>query len=369
MKKTEQKKRAKGIAEEIQLRIMSRVIAIFMVVILVVALMIANLSISAQKNDLQMASVAASYQLETFFEQYHAVVEQLAMNSDARTLLEETGSGSQITESPHYGMVFAHMKEVAAADSDNIQAVWVADVDANVLTQSDGYTSGSDFKITERAWYEAVETEGTILTEAYIDASTGNLILSAATPVYDSAGKNVIGVAGVDVALSHINELLPSYKIGDAGYVLLVTDEGNIIYHPKEENQQKSLAEIGVSDSVINAVEKQNDQEVTYTVDGDKKHGYVCQIGETNYTVISCLPSSEYYSSLTMCMIVIILLVAVGIIIVVLTIRNMARKLTKPIVALNDVAQELAEGNLDVSLDVSVNNEIGELAGSINKTV
>ena len=56
------------------------------------------------------------------------------------------------------------MKKTAAADSDNIQAVWVGDIDANVLTQSDGYTSGSDFEITERAWYKAVEEEKTILT-------------------------------------------------------------------------------------------------------------------------------------------------------------------------------------------------------------
>ena len=43
--------------------------------------------------------------------------------------------------------------------------------------------------------------------------------------------------------------------------------------------------------------------------------------------------------------------------------------MTKPIVALNDVAQELAEGNLDVTLDIASENEIGELADSIQKTV
>ena len=48
---------------------------------------------------------------------------------------------------------------------DNIQAVWVGDIDANVLTQSDGYTSGSDFEITERAWYKAVEEEEDLFGE------------------------------------------------------------------------------------------------------------------------------------------------------------------------------------------------------------
>ena len=52
-----------------------------------------------------------------------------------------------------------------------------------------------------------------------------------------------------------------------------------------------------------------------------------------------------------------------------MAIRRLAGNITKPIVALNEVAQELAEGNLDVSLDVSSENEIGELADSIQKTV
>ena len=47
----------------------------------------------------------------------------------------------------------------------------------------------------------------------------------------------------------------------------------------------------------------------------------------------------------------------------------MAKNISKPIVALNDVAQELAAGNLDVALHVESQNEIGELTESIQKTV
>ena len=205
-KKKQQRKR--GIAEEIQVSILSKVVIVFVIVAAVVTFMVGNISLSAQKNDLEMQSKAAAYQLEIFFEEYTTVAEQMALNTDVQTLLEETGPGANITESERYATVFNTMKKTAAADSDNIQAVWVGDIDANVLTQSDGYTSGSDFEITERAWYKAVEEEKTILTDAYVDASTGNVILSAATPVYDQSGQNIIGVAGVDVALDHIDEVI-----------------------------------------------------------------------------------------------------------------------------------------------------------------
>lgn len=286
-----------------------------------------------------------------------------------RTLLEETGPGANITESERYATVFNTMKKTAAADSDNIQAVWVGDIDANVLTQSDGYTSGSDFEITERAWYKAVEEEKTILTDAYVDASTGNVILSAATPVYDQSGQNIIGVAGVDVALDHIDELLPAYKIGNNGFVILVTSEGNVIYHPNTDNQQKSLSELNVDKTLIQTVEGGKDTSVHYSADGKSKYGYVGRIGSTDYLTISCLPASEYFASLIRCIIIVLLLVIAGIVVIIITIRHLATQLTKPIVALNDVAQELAEGNLDVTLDIASENEIGELADSIQKTV
>ena len=48
------KTKKKKIAQEIQSRILTIVIAIFMIVSIVVAIMVGNISLSAQKNDLQM---------------------------------------------------------------------------------------------------------------------------------------------------------------------------------------------------------------------------------------------------------------------------------------------------------------------------
>ena len=195
------------------------------------------------------------------------------------------------------------------------------------------------------------------------------MILSAATPVYDQSGQNIIGVAGVDVALDHIDELLPEYKIGNNGFVILATSDGNVIYHPNTDNQQKSLSELNVDKTLIQAVEGGKDTSVHYSADGKSKYGYVGRIGSTDYLTISCLPASEYFASLIRCIIIVLLLVIAGIVVIIITIRHLATQLTKPIVALNDVAQELAEGNLDVTLDIASENEIGELADSIQKTV
>lgn len=362
-------KKRKQIAKELQSKVLTVVIAIFVVVAVAVTIMVGTISLGAQKSDLQMQSKAASYQLEIFFQKYETIVEQMAIDANIQKLMTETGAGDMITQSEDYQNVFSHMKQIAASDSDNILAAWIGDIDANVLTQSDGYTSDSSFQITERSWYQAVELKKSILTAAYEDASTGQLILSAATPVYDQSGSNIIGVAGVDIALEHIEELLPAYKIGNKGFVILVMGDGTVVYHPNKDNEQKNLADLDVSNTVLEAIQNGEATAIQYRAEGSGKQGYVGRIGDTDYFTLSCMPSSEYFASLIRCIIVVILLVLVGMAILVFSIRRLAAGITKPIVALNDVAQELAKGNLHVSLNVSSDNEIGELADSIQKTV
>lgn len=242
------------------------------------------------------------------------------------------------------------------------------DIDANVLTQSDGYTSDSSFDITQRDWYQVTQTGKSMLTNAYTDVSTGKLILSAAAPVYDPSGKNVVGVAGLDIALDHINELFFSYTVGDNGFVILLTSDGTIIYHPNTDYQLKTLTEIGVSDNVVNALGGGNTA-VKYTIGNKSRYGYIVDITDTDYFVLSCLPSSEYFSSLTICMVIMLVLIVIGIAATVIAIRKVASAITKPISTLNDVAQELAKGNLDVSLKIHSDNELGELSDSIQLTV
>ena len=64
-----------------------------------------------------------------------------------------------------------------------------------------------------------------------------------------------------------------------------------------------------------------------------------------------------------------IIIFAAGIVIIALSIKKSANKLTKPILELNHTAQQLADGNLDVDIHITSEDEIGELGNSFQKTV
>lgn len=179
----------------------------------------------------------------------------------------------------------------------NILAVWIADLDANALAQSDGFTSSEGWYIQERPWYYCMEQGVTIFTEPYIDKSTGQLILSSVAPVYDMQGK-VLGVAGMDIAMTKIIDVMSEYKIGKAGYVTLMSSNGTIIYHPQESELQKYIGDMEISANVVENVENDKEEFLKYRAAGVTKYGYLAKVGETGYKVLSNIPSKEYYSVL-----------------------------------------------------------------------
>lgn len=361
--------RKKGkIAEEIRKRIGRSVLIAYIVVEVIIVIIMGQTVYYNKQAQLTLESESASNSLAGFFEKYERVTQTLALNPQIQSVLSETKAGDNILSAKAMGDVEKYLVDAAGADSENVMAVWIADLDASVITQSDGYTSPDGWDITGRAWYSCIETGKTVLTEPYIDSSTGEIILSAATPVYDGGG-NVLGAAGMDISLDHVTEVLSGYTIGSNGYVWLVSSDGMLIYHPNAELVQQNIADVNVSANVVNAIMNQTTEFLKYKADGTTKYGSVQLVGETGYLVVSNMPFLEYYQMLFATIGVLLVIFALGIILVMRSIDKSAYALSKPIAELNETASRLAEGDLDVELNVTAENEIGELAESIGATV
>lgn len=360
--------KGKKIAEQIERQIGIIVLAIFLVIIVVSTISTRSIVVKGKQTELTLESQAAAYQLADFFDQYRRVTEQLAVNPQLRQVLIDTVDAHSLTKTKGYDTVFENMVNIAKTDADNILAVWTADLDANALAQSDEFTSSDGWYIQDRPWYYCMEIGQTIYTEPYVDASTGQTILSAVSPVYDTNGK-VLGVAGIDITLEHVMEIMQEYVIGKEGFVMLVASSGLIIYHPNESYVQDNLNNINISKNVLELLESGGEGFVNYKAAGVSKYGYLSNIGDTGYKVLSNLPSGEYYSTVVTMIIGFVFLFAVGLACIVISMKRVSKKLTKPILDLNNAAQEIADGNLNVEIKVDTEDEIGELAQSIHKTI
>ena len=360
--------KGKKIAEQIERQIGIIVLGIFLLIAVISIISVRSVVVKSKQTELTLESEAASYQLADFFDQYIKMMQQLAVNPQAIALLENTKAGAVITQTKGYDTVYENMKNMVGTDAENILAVWLGDIDASVLTQSDGFTSADGWDITARPWYACTQTGQPMLTEPYVDASTGQLILSAAAPIYDGNGK-VLGVAGMDISMEHIMDVMAEYVIGEEGFVMLMSTDGLIIYHPTQEYIQLNVSELDISTNVVEAVQSGNAQFMKYKAAGVTKYGYLSNIGTTGYKVLSNMPSGEYYSIVVTMIFGFIILFSVGIVLILISMKRVSKKLTRPIMDLNEAAQKIANGDLNVELDVRSEDEIGELAHSIRKTI
>ena len=359
----------KKIADEILQQIGRSVILVFLVVAIVAIFMVGWTILSAKEKELTLESKAAANQVTGFLERYTSSVDQLAGNPEIRYVLKNTHAGDNILMTDKMDQVHENLLNIANTDPENILSVWIADLDASVLTQSDGFTSEPGWDITSRAWFICVEQEQTILTEPYVDSSTGKIILSAVTPVYDEATGEVLGATGMDISLEQMTNVMSEYKIGSKGYIILLSGAGTILYHPQSDLMQQNIADIDISQSVVDAVTAGEHKFLKYRAGGVSKYGSVEIAGDTGYIVLSNMPMTEYFSMLVLMIIALIAIFAVGIVLITISIKRSAASLSKPIMELNHTAQQLAAGDLDVHLDITAEDEIGELGGSIGKTV
>ncbi len=363
------KSQNKGIANEISVKVLAVVIAAFLVVGAVVGLMVSNVSITAEKKQLTQDSQLVVHQIDGFFEKYMTVAEQLAVNADAIQLMKNTDTGETMPEQEIYEKVYAQMESIVATDPENIMAAWVAEIDSNSLVSTSGFISDETYDMAIREWFQTTKTGQPMVTEPFDTGfAEGEVIMSAACPVFDEAG-NVIGVAGVDILLTQMSEVLSQYKIGDTGFVMMISSTGNLIYHPNKEIQLSNIADLDFSAEILEHVQNGQEDFFDYKVLGTHSFGYLGKIGDSQFYILSCLPGMEYYQDMAWTLIVTAFVMIIGIVAVILNIKKVAVGITKPIISLNDVAQQLADGNLDVELSVQADNEIGELSDSIGKTV
>ena len=73
-----------------------------------------------------------------------------------------------------------------------------------------------------------VATDITVLAP-YVDATTGNLVVTYFHPLYTKARDDVAGSVGVDITLQQLTELVEGVKIADTGFAFLSQQNGNVL--------------------------------------------------------------------------------------------------------------------------------------------
>ena len=318
-------------------------------------------------NELTAKTQAAAYQANNFLTKYSDIVEQMAANDLLQQYFEKSPEIKNSNTKEGFGGVKATTENIYQTDPDTLSAVWVADCATNkaVLNNSDQLYS---MTLSERPWYQAATTQKSVVfVEPYQDTVTGKIVMSVVCPIYKS--DNLVGFAGVDITLDRLYSTIKSYKLGKSGFYILTSAGGQLVYYPDESLKNKSITESNLSQNAVKAIQGKKEGLLTYNAMGKTNYGYLSPVGNTGWTITTGLPESEFYNSYYTVLQTVILISVIALIILLLLIVVISKSITNPLVKLKEVANKIAQGNLDVSVEIKSTDEVGQVFIAISKTV
>ncbi|REC93709.1 methyl-accepting chemotaxis protein [Kushneria indalinina] len=131
---------------------------------------------------------------------------------------------------------------VKGNEAGGLLATYVAWQDGRTLF-SDQWEAPSDYVASEREWYQkAVAAGHTIMTEPYIDATSGGLVLSFATPVMD--GGRTTGVVAADAVITQVSAQTLKIHPTPSSFVFITDGNGRIVVHADAKRILKPATEL-----------------------------------------------------------------------------------------------------------------------------
>ncbi len=151
----------------------------------------------------------------------------------------------------------------------------------------------------------------------------------------------------------------------DSGYPYIVTNDGTLIIHPKDEG--KSIANEEFFLKMKNA--KQEKGLITYEYGGKKKYQYFRHLDDIQSYIAVTVYEDELFASVYYIRNIIIIALIISIIVLGILIYFIAKDISNSLEKAVYISESIAEGNLTEKLDINQKDEIGQLAAALNKMI
>lgn len=247
------------------------------------------------------------------------------------------------------------------------------------FTDEDGEITVSDVgayeEFSANDYYQiAVGKTNTVFTAPYTYRDMW--MISGALPII--VDNVMIGVINIDVSMSVFNGLNLTNSNYPSMSTTVISADGTIDFDSEDEEIiSKNMAEvIFTSDKDVEAVKKLSANEESFdynyksATDGAKVYSffYPLKAGSEIWHTVTTVHVSDIYQSTFLTVLVQTLFSIISLIVIVaLTVRTLKRKIS-PMQYIVSAAEEIAQGNLNVSIPVESMDEIGILANTFMDT-
>lgn len=230
------------------------------------------------------------------------------------------------------------------------------------------WTPDDDWIMKERPWYvEGLKADKVTFGECYLDADTGEYIISIYANIKDSSGK-VMGVVCADLPLTSLKESLEEQRIGISGYAFAIDQYTGLIIGNREKEDWNGKTIDDVNNVIIDQIKYIQEKNLYGTItEAGAYYISADKITDTNFVTVVVVPKNDVSVKASGIRTACIVTMVLGIILQVIVICAILVLLLRPIPKIDDAINKMKDLDLTTVCTVTSIDELGHIGENINQ--
>ncbi len=362
--------RSMGIRGKLFLSVILSVVAIFVIVAVVIYSNAKQIIVDDLHSSLSYEKEKISVKVGDLIKPASDSVELLNANAYVRNFIAQVDSADTVKTTEGYSELIQTLNLIKDSNKNLLNVYIGLDAVNKVITQ-DEFEPPADFNMKERGWYATtVKNNRLTVTDPYIDAGSGKMVVSVTAPILNDAGR-VIGVAGADISTEQIIKALSAFNYNGSGFAILIDKTGTFIYHPDTDNiLLQKMSDLGADWKAVGEKMVQWGADVILAdIDGKASYVSYAPAVDNQWSVALLVPQKNAEKELQTFKLIFFLSIIISIIVMFVLLYMVSGSILKQIPILTAAFQKATTGDLSARASVTAKDEIGVLAKGFNDMV
>lgn len=300
----------------------------------------------------------ANYDIEYYLKTVETTIDSIKYSDVVALYFEEPNEMNEARVVKYLNSLLVNREDIINIALINPSGKIVTnELDANIK---------EDVDFTAEAFYtSAIAKEGMAVSDSHVQ----NIILgqyqwvvSCSSSYSLDGSNNKDGVILVDLNFNLIEDMVSRISLGERGYIFIVNEAGNYVYHPKQD-----LIYSGIGKESVEEIMTQNTGVLRESVNGENIDYIITKSDYSKWYLIGKMYVDDinihretlfnYFTSM----------VFIALIIAVILSILLSRSILSPVNHLLSGISTFQSGDLDVQVKVEADNELGILTSSFNR--